>query len=379
MSLDANQMTEGPAVADTNTNINHWPRLSEEMVLFILGHLPQKDLVNVSMINRKFRDLSRDGSLWTEVTLDYEDIKRKAETCRKLVERCKKLASLKISNKSLNNWKPLNIMTVVIRAKETLKSLAVDFSMETWTPAAMAKLGRLKNLTSLTMSFHTETNVMNGYAGAKMLEELANLDRLEVLNLVIKHNYSFHTNTNSLPVMKTVFQKLKKLKNVKISPSHYDESLVVTLAKNNPDLTGLHLMNYPSLSDECVDLLANSCPGFQEFNISFTHSDIEMTKLSSSIPNLKHLLVGGCYGARGGIVVEEQLIKIVEKFRRLERIDLETRFCHFALTDSGVERIVRAAEDLKHLGLGWAPRVTKDLVERLRIEYPDLDIRNNCY
>ena len=347
------------------------------MVLFILGHLPQKDLVNVSMINRKFRDLSRDGSLWTELTLDYVDIKRKAETCRKLVERCKKLASLKISNES-DNWKPLNIMTVVIRAKETLKSLAVDLSMLTWTPAAMAKLGRLKNLTSLTMSFHTETNVMNGYAGAKMLEELANLNKLEVLNLVIKHNPSFqNSHTNSLPVMKTMFQKLKKLKNVKISPSHYDESLVVTLAKNNPDLTGLHLMNYPSLSDECVDLLVNSCPGLQEFNISFTHSDIEMTKLTSSIPNLKHLLVGGCYGARGGIVVEEQLIKIVDKFRRLERIDLAGD--HYALTDSGVERIVGAAEDLKHLNLGWAPRVTEDLLERLRMEYPDLDIRNKWY
>ena len=71
------------------------------------------------------------------------------------------------------------------------------------------------------------------------------------------------------------------------------------------------------------------------------------------------------------------MIKIVDKFRRLERIDLAGD--HYALNDSGVERIVGAAEDLKHLNLGWAPRVTEDLLERLRMEYPDLDIRNSWY
>ena len=159
---------------------------------------------------------------------------------------------------------------------------------------------------------------------------------------------------------------------------------MVTLAQNNPDLTGLRLLNYPPLSDECIDLLAHSCPGFQEISISFTHSDIEINKLSSSFPNLKRLLVGGCYGARGEIVVEEQLIKLVQKFRRLERIDMYGSWswnCHFGLTDSGVERILgaAAAENLKHLGLGRAPRVTKDLVERMKIEYPGLVIKNDCH
>ena len=142
-------MTEAPGVNDTD--INHWPRLSDEIALFILSHLPQKDLVSVSLISRKFRDLSRDDSLWTELTLDYKDIKRNAASCRKLVERCKKLVTLKILNESKNR-NTLNIMTVVIRAKESLKILQVDCSMRDWTPAAMGKLGRLKNLTSLTTS-----------------------------------------------------------------------------------------------------------------------------------------------------------------------------------------------------------------------------------
>ena len=80
MTLDANQMIEAPVAADpsTPTNTNHWPTLSNEMVLFILRHLPLKDLAKVSLINKEFRDFSRDDSLWTELTLDYSDIKHNA-------------------------------------------------------------------------------------------------------------------------------------------------------------------------------------------------------------------------------------------------------------------------------------------------------------
>ena len=54
---------------NTATNINYWSHLSDEIVLYILRSLPQKDLVALSMMNKKFRDLSRDDSLWTELNL----------------------------------------------------------------------------------------------------------------------------------------------------------------------------------------------------------------------------------------------------------------------------------------------------------------------
>ena len=181
-------MMEASVASDHNVaTVNHWPRLSDEMVLFILSHLPRKDLVKVSKVSKKFRDLSRDDSLWTELTLDCEDIKRKADSCRKLVERCKKLASLKISNKFHISTATGNIMTVVIRAKESLKSLEVHWFLDTWTPTAMAKLGQMKNLTSLTMTFSSDALTVKRYAGPKMLEDLAKLEKLEVLNLEISH------------------------------------------------------------------------------------------------------------------------------------------------------------------------------------------------
>ena len=78
---------------------NHWLRLSNEMALSILCLLPQKDLVTISRVNRKFRELSMDDSLWKELTLDYENIKENIESCRALVARCGKLSHLKITNK----------------------------------------------------------------------------------------------------------------------------------------------------------------------------------------------------------------------------------------------------------------------------------------
>ncbi len=279
--------------------VNHWPRLSDEVVLHILRLLPRKELVKSSLIDRRFRTLSRDDSLWTELTLDYVDIKQNAGSCRKLVDRCKKLASLKIINNKTNSWEKLNIMTVVVRAKDSLKSLEVDDRMREWTPAAMAKLGRLQNLTSLSMAFDSEPYKVNSYEGANMLEELANLDQLEELQLWLSHMYNTgYINGNSLPVMKKVFQQLKKLKKVEIHTPDYDDSLGVALAENNPNLMVLRLKNV----------------------FSFSHG------------------------------------------------------FHKHFTDNGIERMVSSAKNLKHLEIGWAPQVTKDLIDRLRKEHPNLDL-----
>ena len=51
---------------------------------------------------------------------------------------------------------------------------------------------------------------INSYAGSQMLMELASLDKLESLNMVISGN------PDSLPVMEGVFKKHKKLENWKL-------------------------------------------------------------------------------------------------------------------------------------------------------------------
>lgn len=350
--------------------INHWLCLSDEMVLCILSLLPRKDLVTVSLINRKFRDLSRDDSLWTEITLDCEDIKEDTDSCRKLMDRCKKLSSLKISNRKLfyTDTDSLNIMRVVIRAKDSLKTLKVDrLYFQDWTPASMAILGRLENLTSLTFTFEAKQR-------AEMLEEVANLDNLEVFELKLLKHLLNSGHRNSYAAIKKVFRQLKKLKKVDIFPAHYDESLVVALAENNPDLKVLNGMIFSSLSDDTIEVLVNSCPDLQEFTISASRSESAVRKLSSFWPNLKGLEVRGL--PTGIDHSDEKLIAYAEKFRNLEKLFLNGSYVN--VTGFGIEMLLDSAEKLKHLSLN-APKVTRNLVERLRIENPDINLRINNF
>ena len=150
---------------ETSSGASHWMRLPDEMVLIILLHLPQKDLVTVSLINRRFRDISRDDSLWKDLILDYEDIMQNTDICRKLVERCKKLESLKITNKlrpypyySLRSQNSMSVtlMSVVILAKRSLKRLDVDSSIQNWTDVALAKLGQMGELKSIKFQSYVQ-------------------------------------------------------------------------------------------------------------------------------------------------------------------------------------------------------------------------------
>ena len=362
-------LTGGPDAATGKQNVNCWPILSDEVVLIILRLLPQKDLVTISMLDRRFRHLSQDPSLWKQLILDVKNIKQNAESCRKLVDKCKKLDSLNITNNSGNSSK-LNIMTVVIRAKENLKSLTVDHSMAEWTPAAMAKLGSMKNLTRLSLSLNSDSKATNSYAGAEMLEELKNLDKLEVLKLTLRNYHSGYV--DSFEALERVFQQLKKLKEVKLDPACYGENLVIALTENNPDLKVIEGLNFSSLSDETIEVLFNSCPWMDEFFIGSSHQESVINKLSSSWPNLKCLQVCG----NGIDLKDEKLIDYAEKFRSLERLHFLDYYVN--ITDGGIERLVISAEKLKYLSL-WAPKVTKDLVIRLRAEYPNLELRINNY
>lgn len=378
----------GPASSgqdpEVSSGINYWRSLSDEMVLSILKMLPKKDLVTVSLINRRFRNLSKDDSLWSELTLDYEDIKQNNDSCRKLVDRCKKLSSLTITNTSQNSRR-LDIMSVVIKAKQSLKSLEVDNSMRDWTLTAMKKLGSLESLTSLTLSFNSKPYAVNGYAGIEMLEKLAHL-QLENLKLVIEHNKegrheftNIHQTETAVAAMKRLFQQLKKLKEVDIFPdtntsklAFYNESVMVALVGNNPDLTVLRLKGYPPLSDRIIDVLVNSCPGLEEINISPSQSESSIQKLSSSCPNLKCLEVG--WYPRIIDLKDEKFIGYIEKFKSLERLVLHGTYEN--ITEFGVRRMLDSAEKLKHLTLA-GPQMTEDLVERLKIEYPDIDLKIN--
>lgn len=215
-------------------SINHWSRLSDEMVLFIFRLLPQEDLVTVSLINKKFRDLSRDASLWTELTLGYEDIKRSEDSCRKLVDRCTKLTKLKITSKSACLKRSDIIMSVIVRAKKSLKSLVMDSSIRKWTDFVLERFGELKELRSISMTIDNWTTYHNA------LKQLAKLDNLE--DLCVKRGEKGYFTTRWYDDKRNVLQQFKKLKKVDIWFA--DANIVAALTRNNQNLEVLRLQQW---------------------------------------------------------------------------------------------------------------------------------------
>ena len=297
---------------DTSTvpDIDHWPRLSNEEILSILRLLPQEDLVTISMINKRFRDLSRDASLWKVLTLDYGQIRYRADSCRKLVERCEKLETLKITNKSRDS-RPLNIMSVVIRAKDSLRSLEVVqyYSLDKWTDAAMTKLGQMKRLKKISCAFNTRYS-----RNPQGLSKLAHLDQLEVLKINLRMDGDEQTYT----VMKNVFQQLKQLKIVELESAN--DEMVVALARNNPGLKELKVYDCPDFSDESIDALSDNCLDLEVLKIDLLDCD-EFVPQKFSFPKLNHLDIA-VRTRKEDTDVDETLTKLVRKLECLKQFTL---------------------------------------------------------
>ena len=262
------------------------------------------------MINRRFRDLSRDKSLWKELTLDYDNIRYSAASCRKLVGRCKKLQTLKITNKSRDS-RPLNIMSVVIRAMKSLKSLDVDYSLDKWTDAAMSKLVQMKGLKNIRCAFYTRYP-----EHPQGLSKLAQLDQLEVFEIKVRTD----AYGRAFPVMKNVFQQLKQLKIVDLVSANSE--MVVALARNNPGLKKLKVIQCHNFSDESIDALSDNCPDLEELELkigSFESDEIVPEKFS--FPKLKHLDIA--FSTRKlDTDVDETLTNPVMKLGSLKKFNL---------------------------------------------------------
>ena len=111
---------------------------------------------------------------------------------------------------------------VVTRAKESLKSLEVDHSMQDWTPAAMTKLGSLKNLKRLSFSFNPDPN-------------------LKYVGRVCGYGPAYVNVTDS--GIRRLVSSAKKLKHLSLRAPQMTKYLVKRLRIEYPDLD-LRINNY---------------------------------------------------------------------------------------------------------------------------------------
>ena len=229
-----NKKRKTDARQDPETSANpvthHLARLSDEVVMSIIRFLPQKDLLNDSLINKKFRNVSRDRILTTKLILDFNDIKQSAKSCSKLFNRGKKLTSLEITNKSLN-LRSLNPKSVVIKANKSSRSLKVDSSICRLSEAAFRKLGQIKELTSIKLTL--ATNSHNPFHEVKLL---SNLDQLKELRVCVRCRIGDGRSMGTaVGFPSEALYPFKKLSKADLEIETTDSPTVDGLASNNPD------------------------------------------------------------------------------------------------------------------------------------------------
>ena len=134
-------------------------------------------------------------------------------------------------------------MSVVIRAKKTLKSLELDSSIREWTQGALAELDQMKELRNLAMTFDInypfEENIYE-------LGNLAKLEHLEVLCFGIENKVSHHFSSLSRKLWENMFKHLKKLKALEIQIAN--ESMVASIVGQNPDLKVIRILHWQNFN-----------------------------------------------------------------------------------------------------------------------------------
>lgn len=222
---DARQEPETSA----NPVTHHLARLSDEVVLSIIRFLPQKDLLNDLLINKKFRNVSRDRIPTTKLILDFNDIKQSVKSYSKLFNRGKKLTSLEITNKSLN-LRSLNLKLFVTRAKKSLKSLKVDSSIRRLSEAAFKKLGQMNDLISIKMTLAT-----NSHNPSHEVQLLSNLDQLKELRVCVRWRFGDGRSMGTaVGFPSEALYPFKKLRIADLEIETTDSPTVDGLTCNNP-------------------------------------------------------------------------------------------------------------------------------------------------
>jgi len=258
-----------------------------EIQLLICGQLTVVDLVRLSETCHRLKDVARDPSLWRQVTLTYQKIKNNTEACRNHVSRCSSLKEISITGeeKSIRSDK---IMTVVMKAKNTLTSINLSPSFAGLSNSSFEKIGEMTQLTHLAVGGGKLEP-----RGISALTSLTELKTLKVPKIACESN-SF------IPALVDLFSKLKKLEQVEMFKIRclLSDEVVKSLVDNNPNLHHLDLTTYGFLdyhnivgfSSRSLDLIADQCPQLTYIGVGhlWNVSDISITKLVENCPKLKH-------------------------------------------------------------------------------------------
>ena len=225
MGSDANPLQYEAEIKANLTN------LPDEVLLMIFSFLPKSDLVSLSQTCHGLKHVTRDPSLWTELSLKYEAIKKSTWACRELVSRCTMLKHLTITpaRHAPEDTDSAKVMSVVEKRKDTLTYLKVENGKGFYN-SAMTWIIEMTNLRHLEMSgLRLESS---GLTNLTELQEFLILPCL--LNFPPTHYGVIEKINLPITAIEHFASSMKKLRILKIPDLNLTQ--VSALVKNNPHL-----------------------------------------------------------------------------------------------------------------------------------------------
>ena len=195
---DDNQLHE----VERKANLTDLPT---EVLLMIFSLLSQSDLVSISQTCQVLKQVACDPSLWTEITLNYEAIRKSTWACRELIGRCTMLNHLTITS-TRTDIDSAKVMSVVVKRQDTLTYLKIDNDKGLHN-SAMTELSKMTNLRHLVMG--GERLESNG------LSLLTNLTELQEF-LILTSPYTSRKITVPITSIEHFASCMKKLRILKI-------------------------------------------------------------------------------------------------------------------------------------------------------------------
>ena len=333
-----------------------WTSLPSEVWLSILGLLPVPALISVSRTCRTLRTLGQDLSLWVRVSIDWQSIKNKSQSCEELVTRCLKLQQLTITNRTFEQVNSPVILSIIKKtSRDSLTSLVISPEL-CLSNSAVSGLGKLSQLTSLELA--------GDWIKSSAVTELSNLEQLERLKMPGSEQVTSAD-------FKTLFTKLKKLKLVDVSECKkgMTDMSLIALVKNNPDLEYLAIDECELVTGKGVKMLADNCPNLQHISLDgcYQVNDAATSKLTTSCTLLSYVSLSLC-----STVKDNTLTKLSQNCPSLEFLNL---FGCSYLSERGIERLVTTTStNLKHLDMRGILGVSQSFSLRLEKEHPEIKI-----
>lgn len=260
--------------------VDHFARLSDEMILHIFKWLPKKTLTRCCFVSARFNKIVHTDILWTRLDLGGKNLKRGA--LGNIISRgvvILRLASAEIHDPIFDeeisdvNWDEYNS-----------KLQYLDLSMCTISTHSLELLlSKCRKLKKLSLEHVKITD--------EICEEIAENPHLDSLNLTMCEGMT-------VAGVETMTLHLKKLRCLNISwTSLTAQALEIFVHNVTPDLLRLNIAGCrQTMTDRLLAVLICRCPGLVELDISDCPKlTTDGLKILSQLKALEYLSISRCY------------------------------------------------------------------------------------